>query len=90
MPFLLKKILDKTFSNHQFKIHGYKQYRRDRNKHGGGTFCYTNENFPWKAATLEKVSDDCKITLIEFFIKTRKWLRIGVFELPSIYNMILS
>ena len=40
--------LDETFPNHQFKIHGYKMYRRDRNKHGGGVICYVNENIPCK------------------------------------------
>ena len=28
--------LDETFPNQQFKISGYKMFRRDRNKHGGG------------------------------------------------------
>ena len=27
--------LDETFPNQQFKISGYKMFRRDRNKHGG-------------------------------------------------------
>ena len=39
--------LDKTtFPNQQFKIHGYKMCRRDRNKHGDGLLCYVNENIP--------------------------------------------
>ena len=28
--------LDEAFPNQQFKISGYKMFRRDRNKHGGG------------------------------------------------------
>ena len=31
--------LDETFPNQQFKIHDYKMFCRDRNKHGGGVFC---------------------------------------------------
>ena len=31
--------LDETFPNQQFKIHDYKIFCRDRNKHGGGVFC---------------------------------------------------
>ena len=40
--------LDETFPNQQFKIHGYKMYRRDRKKHGGGVLCFVNENIPCK------------------------------------------
>ena len=32
--------LDETLPNQQFKVHGYKMYLRDRNKHGGGVLCY--------------------------------------------------
>ena len=75
--------LDETFPNQQFKIHGYKMYRRDRNKHGGGVLCYVNENIPCKMVNVEGVSDDCEIILIEFSIKTRKWLCIGLYKAPS-------
>ena len=34
--------LEETFLNQQFKIHGYKMYCRDRNKHGVGVLCYVN------------------------------------------------
>ena len=40
--------LDEIFPNQQFKIHGYKMYRKDRSKHGGGVLCYVNENIPCK------------------------------------------
>ena len=36
--------LDETFPNQQLKISGYKVFRRDRNKHGGGIMFYINEN----------------------------------------------
>ena len=75
--------LDETFPNQQFKIHGYKMYRRDRNKHGGGVLCYVNENIPCKMVSVEGVPDDCEIILIEFSIKTRKWLCFGLYKPPS-------
>ena len=62
--------LDEVFPNHQFKIYGYKLYQRDRSKHGSGVIFYTNENIRRKAVSLEEVSDDCEIILIEFSIKT--------------------
>ena len=75
--------LDETFPNQQFKIHGHKMYRRDRNKHGGDVLCYVNENIPWKMVNVEGVTDDCEIILIEFSIKTRKWLFIRLYKPPS-------
>ena len=62
--------LDETFPNQQFKIHGYKMYCRDRNKHGGGVLCYVNGNIPCKMVNVEGVPNDCEISLIEFSIKT--------------------
>ena len=62
--------LDETFPNQQFKVHGYKIYCRDRNKHCGGVLCCVNENIPCKMTSVEGVSNDCEIILIEFFIKT--------------------
>ena len=75
--------LDEAFLSQQFKVHGYKMYRRDRNKHGGGVLCYVNENIPCEMVNVEAVPDDCEIILIEFSIKTRKWLCIGLYKPPS-------
>ena len=75
--------LDGTFPNQQFKIHGYKMYHIDRNKNGGGILCYVNENIPCKMVNVEIVPYDCEIILIEFSIKTQKWLCIGLYKPPS-------
>ena len=58
-------------------------YRRDRKKHGGGVLCYFNENIPCEMVNVEGFPDDCEIILIEFSIKTRKWLCIGLYDPPS-------
>ena len=50
--------LDETFPNQEFKIHGCKVNRRDRNKHGGGVLYYVNENIPCKMVSVEGVPDD--------------------------------
>ena len=75
--------LDETFPHQKFKIHGYKMYRRYRNKHDSGVLCYVNENIPCKIVNVEGVPDDCEIILIEFSIKTRKCLCIGLYKPPS-------
>ena len=75
--------LDETFPRQQFKIRSYKMYRRDRNKHGGGVLSYVNENIPCKMVSAKGAPDDCEIILIEFSIKTQKWLCIGLYKPPS-------
>ena len=38
--------LDNTFPMNQFHIFGFKVFRRDRNRFGGGLILYINENIP--------------------------------------------
>ena len=59
--------LVETSPNQQFKISEYKMFRRDRNKHGGGIMFYINESISCKT-----VNVDCKVTLIDLSIKSRK------------------
>ena len=58
--------LDETFPNQQ--LSGYKMFRRDRIKHGGGIMFYINENIPCKTVNVEGLPDDCEVTLIELSI----------------------
>ena len=46
-------------------------------------FCYVNQNISCKMVNVEGVTDDCEIILIEFSIKTRKWLFIRLYKPPS-------
>ena len=64
-------------------INGYNLFCRDRNCHGGGVLCYINENIPSKTVKVECIVKECKMVLIEFFIKTRTWLFIGPYKPPS-------
>ena len=81
--FLSETKIDETFPNQQFMINGYNLFRRDRNCHGGGVLCYINENIPSKIVNVEGIVKECEIVLIEFSIKTRKWLFIGLYKPPS-------
>ena len=40
--------LDNTFPTNLFKINGYKIFRYDRNRFGGGLFLYINERVPYR------------------------------------------
>ena len=43
--------LDNTSPINQFRIRGYKGFRRDRNRFRGGLILYVNENIPCKPLT---------------------------------------
>ena len=78
--------LDETFLNQQFKIIGYKMFKRDRNNHGRDIRLYINECLDKnKTVNVEGLPDDCEVTLIELFIKSRKWLCIGLYK-PLLQN----
>ena len=40
--------LDHIFPSNQFRINGYKIFRLDRKRFGGGLIFYINENIPCK------------------------------------------
>ena len=62
--------IDEIFPNQQFMINGYKLFRRGRNCH-----------IP--SVNVEGTVKECDIVLIEFSIKTRKWLFIDLYKPPS-------
>ena len=67
----------------QFMVNGYKLFCRDRNCYGGGVLCYVNENISFKTVNVEGIVKECEIVLIEFSIKTCKWIFIGLYKLLS-------
>ena len=80
--FLSETKIDETSPNQQFMINGFKLFRIYRNCHGGGVLCYINENIPSKTLNIEVTVKECELVLIEFSIKTRKWLFIGLYKPP--------
>ena len=80
--FLSETKIDGTSPNQQFMINGFKLFRIDRDCHGGGVLCYINENIPSKTLNIEVTVKECEMVLIEFSIKTRKWLFIGLYKPP--------
>ena len=62
---------------------GSKLFPEDRGCHGGGILCYINENIACKTVNAEGFEKDCEIVLIEFSIKSRKWLCVGLYKTYS-------
>ena len=75
--------VDESFPNQQFKINGYKMFRKDRDRFGGGLMFYVNEQIPSKVLSLESISKDIELILLEFTVKNQRWLCVGIYRPPS-------
>ena len=67
----------------QFKINGYKCFRRERNKYGGGLMFYISEGIPCKILTNQTVSSNVEMITIEFHQMKRKWLLFSQMANPK-------
>ena len=77
--------IDDSFPNSQFYAEGFKMYRKDRTKTGGGLLLYVNENLPGKIINSYKFKENSEIILFEFSISNTKWLLLGNYR-PSSQN----
>ena len=80
--------IDRTFPNSQFHIDGYKLFRRDRAKGGGGILIYINDNI---IATKETTS--CKsleAILLDMQIGKRHFVLISAYKPPNVDNNTLN
>ena len=75
--------LDDSFPNNEFCIPGYRMFRLDRNRYGGGLCFYVNDNIFCKQLNNHN-SDTCiEAMFLEVRIKSRKWLLIGAYKPPN-------
>ena len=75
--------MDSFFPNSQFKINGYKIFRRDRNRYGGGLLLYINEKIPCKVLNQQTASSSREIIAMYFFEAKYKWLLLGIYKPPK-------
>ena len=75
--------LDNTFPIAEFCIKGYKLYRKDRDKHGGGILIYVREDIPSKELNSYKFPDDIEGIFLEINLKSVKWALFGSYHPPS-------
>ena len=81
--FISETKVDESFPNQQFKINGYKMFRKDRDRFGGGLMFYVNEQIPSKVLSLESIPMDIELILLEFTVKNQRWLCVGIYRPPS-------
>ena len=75
--------LDHTFPSNQFRINGYKIFRLDRNRFGGGLILYINENIPCKQLQEHIHLPKFEVIAIEFYQNNQKWLLLGLYKPPN-------
>ena len=66
----------------QFHIFGFKVFRLDRNRFGGGLILYINENIPCRPLNDHATFPNLELIAIEIHQKKR-WLFIGMYKPPS-------
>ena len=74
--------LDCTFLLNQFHIAGFKQFRRDRNRFGGGLILYINENIPCRPLNEHTKFPNLEWIVSELHQRKRKWLFLGMYKPP--------
>ena len=60
--------IDDSFLDSQFFTEGFKMYRKDRTKTGGGLLFYVNENLPGKIINSYKFKENFEIIVFEFSV----------------------
>ena len=75
--------LDHIFPSNQFRINGYKIFRLDRNRYGGGLILYINESIPCKPLQEHMHLPNFEVIAIEFYQNNQKWLVLGLYKPPN-------
>ena len=72
MCLILETKLGDSFPDQQFNVNGYKMFRKDCNKFGGGLILFVKENTPCKVFNAFRFSEECEIISIDFSISKKK------------------
>ena len=79
--------LDPSFPLNQFSINGFKFFRKDRDRNGGGLILYINEDIACKAVNIDTMSSE--YIAIELMLKNKKWLLIGLYNPPVMHHFVI-
>ena len=64
--------VEDLFPNSQFFAEGYRMFRKDRNKNGGGLILYVNDDIPGKLINSYNFKEGSEIIVFEFSISNKK------------------
>ena len=74
---------NRTIPINQFRINGYKIFRFDRSRFGGGLILYMNKNIPWKPLQEHVHLPNFGVIAIVFYQNIQKWLLLGLCKSPN-------
>ena len=75
--------IDDSFPNAQFKIEGYKSFRKDREAFGGGLLFYVNEKLNCRPLESCLPNTIIEILPLDFRLLNSKWLILDTYKPPS-------
>ena len=78
--------LDLSFPGNQFKIPGYRIFRQDRDKYGGGLMFYINQSIPCKKIETFQFTSSIEILTLEINLGKEKLLIFGTYKPLNINN----
>ena len=81
--FLSESKLDYTLLSNKLRFNGYKIFRQDYNRFGGGLILYINENIPCKPFQEHIHLPNFEVILIEYCKNNQKWLLLGLYKPPN-------
>ena len=76
-------MIDDSFPNGQFKIEGYKSFRKDRDAFGRGLFFYVNKELNCRSLEICLPNMFIEILPLEFRLLNSKQLTLGTYKRPS-------
>ena len=78
--------LDSSFPETQFKLPGYRIFRQDQDKYGGGLMFYINQNIPCKKIETFQFTSSIEVLTLEINLGKEKILIFGTYKPPNINN----
>ena len=76
-------MIDGLFPNAQFKIEGYKSFRKGRDASRGGVLFYINEKLKCRYLEICLPNTFIEISPLELRLLCSKWLILGTYKRPS-------
>ena len=67
----------------QFRIHGYKIFRSDCNRFGGGLMLYINQNIPFRLLSNHPIFSNLQLMTTEIHEDKGRCFFLGIYKSPS-------
>ena len=86
ITFVSETKIDKSYPDRQFSIPGFRMYRNDRKKGGGGVMVYISSKLTCKRLALEKSYKTIEPIAIDIRIDNRNMVILGIYRPPTVLS----